>query len=70
MNEMATGNFTEITDKLLRKGVRSLRSWAMKRAIPVGSVYNAVKGKRNGKEAKAIRAKLARFLNEPTPGTN
>lgn len=41
-----------------------MRAWAIENDEPVGSVYNAVKGARNGKHAKAIRTKLTRFLNE------
>jgi hypothetical protein len=70
MSALATEKFTEIQIKLLRKPIKSLRAWALTHGEPVGSVYNAIKGTRNGKRSKAIRRKFSRYINEPTSGTN
>ena len=40
----------------------SLRSWAIERKLPVGSVYHAAKGSRLGPKALKIRAALVAFL--------
>lgn len=62
---LATGNFTDIQIKLLRKDRwKSLRAWAIGNRESVGSVYNAVKGRRNGEKARRIRSKLSKYLNE------
>ncbi len=49
--------------RLLLRGT-NLRQWALERGLPVGSVYNCVKGDRNGVEAIRIRAELEKFLKE------
>jgi hypothetical protein len=62
MSDAATCNYTEVRQQLLRRGM-NLRRWARKNKLPVGSVYNAVRGHRNGIAAERIRIKLNRFLN-------
>jgi hypothetical protein len=66
MRAKANKNYTEIRGQLAHRGV-TLRTWALRKRLPVGSVYNAVKGSRNGPDAVRIRAKLAEFINENEP---
>lgn len=61
MSALATEKYTEIKIKLIRRKT-NLRAWAIDNGQPVGSVYNAVKGNRNGKHAIAIRKRLEKFL--------
>jgi len=53
--------YMDLRAKLLRKQF-SLRSWAIERKLPVGSVYHAAKGSRLGPKALKIRAALVAFL--------
>jgi hypothetical protein len=43
----------------------TLHSFALKNRIPIGSIYNALNGARNGIKAVKIRKKVEEFLNEP-----
>ena len=64
MHESATEKYQAVKIKLLYRGT-NLRRWAGKNRLPLGSVYNAISGKRNGIRSLRIRAKLDQFLNEP-----
>lgn len=63
MHQNATRKYASARAKLVRRG-KTLRSWALENKYPVGSVYNAVRGIRNGPRATAIRRQLKDFLNE------
>lgn len=63
MIETATGKYTEIRGQLAHRGL-TLRRWAQKQRLPIGSVYNAIRGERNGPAAVKIRNRLQLFLNE------
>jgi hypothetical protein len=66
MNLNANRTYTEYRGALAHRGL-SLRSWARRNRLPIGSVYNAVKSHRNGPRAIGIRSKLDRFINENQP---
>jgi hypothetical protein len=57
----AISNYTDSLGKVTSRGT-SVRAWALKNKIPLGSVYNALRGLRNGPEAQRIRRKLAAFI--------
>jgi hypothetical protein len=55
--------YGKLRRRLLQRGT-NLRQWALERGLPVGSVYNCVKGERNGAKAIRIRRELEKFLGE------
>jgi hypothetical protein len=59
----ASIKYNHLRSRLVRRGY-TLRSWAMDRGLPVGSVYSAVKRLRNGVRATHIQQQLEKFLNE------
>lgn len=61
-NKVRSNTYAETRSSVLLLG-ESLRSWAIKNGFPVGSVYNAVRGDRNGKHAVRIRRNLKIFIN-------
>lgn len=63
MSESAMSKYTELRGRLAHRGF-TLRRWARRERLPVGSVYNAVKALRNGPDAVRIRNRLEKFLNE------
>jgi hypothetical protein len=66
MSANANRNYTDYRVALAHRGL-SLRAWAKRSRLPIGSVYNAVKSHRNGPRALSIRTRLNRFINENQP---
>ena len=58
-------NYDLVNGRLRMRGI-TLRQWAMKNGIPVGSVYEAVAGRRNGPVAVNIRYRINAFLGPIT----
>jgi hypothetical protein len=61
MGGKANKKYTNLRAKLMRKQF-SLRSWAIKRKLPLGTVYHAARGSRLGPKAMKIRKALEAFL--------
>lgn len=62
MHTNARTDYAEVRSQLIRRG-HTARSWAMAHNFPVGSVYNALRGHRNGPRAFAIREAVMAFIN-------
>jgi len=48
--------------ELMARGY-SIRAWSRERGLATGSVYNSLRGLRNGPRAHAIRVALRSFLH-------
>ena len=63
MHPHATKNgYAKKRSGLIARGF-TVRGWAMQNNFPVGSVYLALQGLRNGPKAVAIRRKLEEYIN-------
>ena len=63
MGQIANTKYQRTRSLLLHRGM-SLRAWAIGHGYRVGTVYNSVKGTRNGAVAVSIRSRLNNYLNE------
>ncbi len=61
MRKNATYNYQRARARLIEKGT-DVANWARLKGFPLMTVYDALKGKRNGPKAVKVRQKLEEFL--------
>jgi hypothetical protein len=68
MSAPVKDEYFQLRCDLLERGF-SVRAWALKYSLPVGSVYNSIRNRRNGVKARQIRKKLNDYLygHHPKP---